>query len=482
MSDGARPSHSPEYGGARELVRLALPLILSNSFWALQIAIDRAFLSRLSNDAVAAAMPAALLFWTPLTLLQNTANYATTFVAQYVGAGRLRRVGPAVWQALYFAVAAGVAFLGLYPLARPLMALGGHTPALQDLEVTYYHCLCFCGLPVLMTAASNSFFAGRGDSWTVLLVDATGMAVNALSAYVLVFGRWGFPALGIAGAGLAPVVGSSVSATMSLGLMLRSKHRAQFATLEGRGLDLALLRRLLRFGLPNGIQWALEALAFTVFLFLIGRLGAPELAATSITFTLNMVAAFPMMGLGQAVGILVGQRLGHDRPDLAERTTWTGFRIAWFYMTVVAALYVTVPGLFVYAYQADSETSESSRVVDLVKVLLRFVAVYSLFDSMNLIFSFALRGAGDTRFVTAVSLLLAWPIMVLPAWASWYYGWGLYWAWTFASAYVIALAFVFLARFRSGKWKSMRVIEPAVTPEGEALQEPSLNEASVAVM
>ncbi len=274
MSDGARPSHSPEYGGARELVRLALPLILSNSFWALQIAIDRAFLSRLSNDAVAAAMPAALLFWTPLTLLQNTANYATTFVAQYVGAGRLRRVGPAVWQALYFAVAAGVAFLGLYPLARPLMALGGHTPALQDLEVTYYHCLCFCGLPVLMTAASNSFFAGRGDSWTVLLVDATGMAVNALSAYVLVFGRWGFPALGIAGAGLATVVGSSVSATMSLGLMLRSKHRAQFATLEGRGLDLALLRRLLRFGLPNGIQWALEALAFTVFLFLIGRLGA----------------------------------------------------------------------------------------------------------------------------------------------------------------------------------------------------------------
>ena len=218
-----------------------------------------------------------------------------------------------------------------------------------------------------------------------------------VSAYVLVFGRWGFPALGIAGAGLATVVGSSVSATMSLGLMLRSKHRAQFATLEGRGLDLALLRRLLRFGLPNGIQWALEALAFTVFLFLIGRLGAPELAATSITFTLNMVAAFPMMGLGQAVGILVGQRLGHDRPDLAERTTWTGFRIAWLYMTVVAVLYVTVPGLFVYAYQADSETSESSRVVDLVKVLLRFVAVYSLFDSMNLIFSFALRGAGDTR-------------------------------------------------------------------------------------
>jgi MATE family multidrug resistance protein len=482
MSEGTHNSQSLKPGGARELLRLALPLILSNSFWTIQVAIDRAFLSRLSSDAVAAAMPALLLFWTPLLLLQNTANYATTFVAQYVGAGRSRRVGPAVWQALYFAVAAGIAFLGLYPLARPLMALGGHDPALQDLEVTYYHCLCFSGLPVLITAASNSFFAGRGDSWTVLFVDATGMAVNALCAYALVFGHWGLPALGIAGAGLATVVGSSTSATLSLCLMLRSKHRAQFATLDGRGLDIALLRRLLRFGFPNGLQWALEALAFTVFLFLIGRLGAPELAATSITFALNMVAAFPMMGVGQAVAILVGQRLGQDRPDLAERTTWTGFRIAWLYMTLIAALYVTVPGLFVYVFQGDSQTGEASRVVDLVKVLLRFVAVYSLFDSMNLIFSFALRGAGDTRFVTAISLLLAWPIMVLPAWASWYYGWGLYWAWTFASVYVIALAFVFLARFRLGKWKSMRVIEPIMVPEATHPGQLALSEATVAVM
>ena len=468
MREGTHSLQSLKPGGARELLRLALPLILSNSFWTIQIAIDRAFLSRLSNDAVAAAMPALLLFWTPLLLLQNSANYATTFVAQYVGAGRSRRVGPAVWQALYFAVAAGIAFLGLYPLARPLMALGGHDPALQELEVTYYHCLCFSGLPVLITAASNSFFAGRGDSWTVLFVDATGMAVNALSAYALVFGHWGLPALGIAGAGLATVVGSCTSALLSLSLMLRSKHRSQFATLDGRGLDIALFWRLMRFGFPNGLQWALEALAFTVFLFLIGRLGASELAATSITFTLNTVAAFPMMGVGQAVAILVGQRLGQDRPELAERTTWVGFRIAWLYMTLIAALYVTVPNLFVYVFEGDSQTGAASRVVDLVKVLLRFVAVYSLFDSMNLIFSFALRGAGDTRFVTAVSLLLSWPLMVVPTWAAWHYGWGLYWAWAFASAYVISLAGVFLLRFRAGKWKSMRVIEAAPVVEPPA--------------
>ena len=82
-------------GGGRELLRLAVPLILSSSFMTLQIVIDRALLSRASSDAVAASMPAALLYWTPLTLLQNIANYATTFVAQYTGAGRRQRVGRA---------------------------------------------------------------------------------------------------------------------------------------------------------------------------------------------------------------------------------------------------------------------------------------------------------------------------------------------------------------------------------------------------
>jgi len=166
----------------------------------------------------------------------------------------------------------------------------------------------------------------------------------------------------------------------------------------------------------------------------------------------------PMFGLGQAVTILVGQRLGQDRPHLAERSTWTGFGLAWSYMGTIAIFYALTPSAFLFLFQGKGM---QAGVATLVSVLLRFVAIYSLFDSMNLIFSFALRGAGDTRFVTVLSLALAWPIMVIPSWAAWYYGWGLYWAWTFASTYVIALGITFLLRFRVGKWKSMRVIERA---------------------
>jgi MATE family multidrug resistance protein len=444
-------------GGGRELLRLALPLILSSSFLTLQVFIDRALLTHFSSNAVAASMPAALLYWTPFLLLQNTAGYATTFVAQYTGAKRPERVGPAVWQALYFSIVAGIAFIGFYPLAPHLVALGQHSPAVQELEIVYFRCLCFAALPALIVATANSFFAGRGESWTVLLVDAVGLTVNAGLAICWIFGHFGMPALGIAGAGWATVTGSSVSAVLALALLFQRKYRTRFHTLAGWRFEPDLFRRLMRFGLPNGLQWMLDVLAFTVFLFLVGRLGDTELAATNIAFTINMVAFLPMLGMGQAVSILVGQRLGEDRPPLAERSTWNGFGLACSYMGTVALFYALTPGLFLFMFQGKG--AEADGLNSLVPVLLRFVAVYSLFDSMNIVFSFALRGAGDTRFVTAMSLALAWPIMVVPTWAAWHYGWGLYWAWTFASTYVICLGFTFLFRFRAGKWKSMRVIE-----------------------
>jgi MATE family multidrug resistance protein len=443
------------------LLRLALPLILSSSFLTLQITIDRILLSHYDPNAVAAAMPAVMLFWTPFILLQSTASYATTFVAQYLGAGRKQRVGPAVWQAIYFSVPAGLAFLLLVPLAPVLFDLGDHDPAIREMEVTFFRCLCFAALPHLLTASFNSFFAGRGESWMVLLIDATGLTVTAVLDYLWIFGYAGFPAWGIAGAGWATVTGNTVSALLGLGLMLRRRYRTEFATLSGWSFDGALFRRLLRFGLPNGLLWALDGVAFTLFIFLVGRLGRPEAAATSIAFTINAVAIIPMFGLCQAISVLVGQRLGQNRADLAERTTWTGFRLTWLYMAMIALLYIVIPEGFVLLFRSEANVQEWESVAQLVPVLLRFVAVYSLFDSMNLVFSFALRGAGDTRYVTKMALALSWPLMVVPTWATWRFHWGLYPAWTFASAYIIALALVFLLRFRRGKWKSMRVIETA---------------------
>jgi MATE family multidrug resistance protein len=446
-------------GGVRELLALAWPLVVSNSFWTLQIALDRILLSRHSSAEVAAAMPAAILFWTPFNLIFHTASYATTFVAQYTGAGRPERVGPAVWQSIWFSMLAGLAMLLLVPNSAWIVSFGEHEPELQALETVYFRCLCFSALPTALIASACSFYTGRGDSRKALFVNAVGLSVTGLVGYAWTYGRWGLPEWGIEGTGWATVVGSCCGAAVAFGLFLRPKHRAVFATLSGARFDSDLFGRLMRFGLPNGLFALLDATVFALFIFIVGRFGEAQMAATTIAFTINIFAILPPMGVGQAVEVLVGQRLGENRPELAERSTWTGLWIAAGIMLALGLSFVLLANLWVAPF-ANADDPMWPAIAPLVPVLLRFVAAYCLFDSVNLVFSFALRGAGDTRFVTAVALGLAFAIMVAPTWLAWKYNWGLNWAWAFASAYVIALATTFFFRFRHGAWKSMRVIEP----------------------
>ncbi|MCS6865122.1 MAG: MATE family efflux transporter [Gemmataceae bacterium] len=481
----ATPHHAPARcpqmvpGGSRELLQLALPLILSQSFMTIQIAIDRVLLSRHNPDEVAAAFPAVMLFWLPFGLLQGVAAYVSTFVAQYTGAARPHRVGPAVWQGLYFAGGGGVLFLAMIPLAADFVALAGHAPELQQLEVIYWQYLAAAALPMLIVAAVNGFFSGRGQTWTVLAIDAVGTVVNAALALVLIFGYLGFPEMGIAGAGLSTALGAWASALLGLVLFFRPQLRTQFRTLTGWRFERELFGRLLRFGGPAGIQMFLDVLAFTLFTVFVGRLGMAAMGATSIAITLNMITFLPMIGLGQAISILVGQRLGEDRPDIAERTTYTGLWWMCGYMWFIVVIYLTLPGMLLMPFEPDTaaEQAKFAPIAAIVPHLLICVAIYSLADSMNLTFAFALRGAGDTQFVTWLTFLLAWPLMVIPSYLVVEYrdvlavrfptmGEPIYWAWGFATLHIVVMSICFLCRFRHGKWKTMRVIEPP--PENDA--------------
>jgi MATE family multidrug resistance protein len=313
---------------------------------------------------------------------------------------------------------------------------------------------------MLIMAAINGFFSGRGHTWIVLGIEAFGTGVNVALALVLIFGRLGFPEWGIAGAGWATVAGSWASALLAVGLLLRQRYREQFATLSGWRYERELFSRLMKYGGPAGAQVFFDVLVFNLFVQLVGRLGDAAMGATTLTVRLNMIAFLPMMGLGQALCILVGQRLGGDRPDLAEKSAYTGLKWTFGYMCAVAAVYIALPGLLVSLFEGGRNPREFAAVAAIVPGLLVCVAAYSLVDAVNVSFSFALRGAGDTRFVTLATFCLAWPIMVLPTYLVVRAGGSVYWAWWFATAHIFAMAACFYLRFRHGKWKTMRVIEP----------------------
>ena len=483
------PSAAP--GGSRELLALAAPLILSQSFMTVQVFVDTLLLSWFDKDHMTASFPAVMWYWLFFGVLSVTAGYTSTFVAQYTGAGRPHRVGPAVWQGVHFAVIVGLLFLVVVPLAPWLISLGKHEAHIQPLETAYLECLSFAALPMLLMAAVNGFFSGRGKTWTVLKIEAFGTAVNIALAFVLIFGEGGksfhdaagavafrvpgvagVPAGGIAGAGWATVAGSWAAALFALCLFLGRQNRTEFDTLRGWKPERELFGRLMKYGGPAGMQVFLDVLVFHLFTLFVGRLGAAALGATTLTVRLNMIAFLPMMGLGQAVCILVGQRLGENRPELAERSTYTGLRWSFGYMCFVAAVYLLLPGVLLGVFKGDTDGEKYAAIAAIVPTLLVCVAVYSVADAVNLTFAFALRGAGDTRFVTAVTFALAWPLMVIPTYlvvayrdylrehAAWM-GEPVYWSWAFATGHIVAMSVCFGLRFRTGKWKAMRVIEAA---------------------
>ncbi len=450
-------------GGLRDVLAIAYPLILGNVSFTLQNFLNRLFLTWYGADAVAGAVTGAFVNWVFLGFFIGTGEYLTTFVAQYLGAGRPRRIGPAMWQGVYFAVLAGLLVLGLRPLLGPVFALAGHAPAVQAYEVSYTRTLAFAALPSVLFATLSSFFAGRGETRTLLLVNIASTGTNALLDYCWIFGHLGFPRAGVVGAALATVVSQSLGAGTLLVLMMQRRHRQAYGTASGWRLDPRLFLRLLRYGLPSGLQFSLEVLSFTLFLMLVGRIGTAELAASGIAFNLNSFVFWPMLGMGIGVASLVGRYLGAERPEVAERATHSAFAMSLCYMSLCGLVYVLLPDLLLRPYAAGADPQSLRAILPIARVLLRFVAVYSIFDMMNLIFAFALRGAGDTLYPLLASVGLSITVMLVPTYlACTYLGYrhgGIYVAWSLASAYVVAQGLVMGRRFQKGAWKSLRIID-----------------------
>ena len=447
-------------GGYREFLLLALPLILSTASWSVQHFVDRVFLTWYSTEALAAALPAGMASFAFLSLFMGTAHYANTFVAQYTGARRPERVGPAVWQGIYLAVGSGLLALIPAALATPLFDLIGHDPVIRQEETEYFRILCYGTGPQVMSTAVSCFFSGRGQTWIVLMVNVISISLNIVIDYGLIFGHWGLPEMGIQGAAWATDIALVCSALLFLSLFLQRKYRTKFATLRGWKPDLALFRRLLRFGGPNGLNFMLDILAFTLFILLVGKIGTIELAATNLAFNINSLAFMPLIGCGIAISTMVGQRLGRDAPEEAEYCTWTGFHFAVLYMSSMALGYLFFPELFLAPFGLRSQDADFIAARDIATSLLRIVAIYCFFDSFYMVFTAALKGAGDTRFIMWLSVSLAWAIMVIPSFVALkYFDAGIYLLWSFICTYIITMGILFYLRFRTGKWKSMRVIE-----------------------
>ncbi len=448
-------------GGYREVLKIAYPLIVSTASFSLMQFVDRVFLARYSAVSIQAALPAGLLSFTLMSGFMAVAGYANTFVAQYHGSGDARGCSRATAQGVWLSLFSWPIILALIPLGRFLLQLAKHSPDVLGQELDYLTILMLGGVTVPLGAAISSFFTGRGDTLTNMYAQLAGNLTNVFLDWVLIFGKGGFPEMGIRGAAIATVISGVVPPLILLVQYWRPHIHAEFATRDLWRLDWPLFRRLLRFGVPSGVHLVLDVSSFSVFVLMTGHLGALSLAVSNIALSINSLAFMPLVGISIAASTLVGQYQGRGESAIAARAGWTSLKIGLIYMAFMGLTYAILPQMY---FQLFSERGaggfELEELLQMGRRLLLLMAAWGLLDTVNLVLAGALKGAGDTRFVMWYSTLMAWGLFVPGEfWVIYIRRGGILDAWVFLAFVIATISSGFFLRFRSGRWKSIEVLD-----------------------
>ena len=458
-------TESRPFGGWRELMQLAWPLIISSGTFAVLNFCDRLFLSWYSEEAFRASLPAGILFFTLVCGFMALAGFTNTFVAQFWGAGDREGCARATAQGILFSLLSIPLIMLLTPVGLWFLRISGHGAEVLALEEEYFSILMWCGGGMTLSSALGSFFSGRGKTFVIMSCNIVANGINVLLNYAFIFGKWGVPEMGIAGAGWATVIGSWVSPLIFALLYFSKPVNAAFGTFRNLRFDRWLFTRMIRFGLPSGIHLFLDVAAFTVFVLLVGRMGPVAHIASNIALSINLIAFMPMIGMGMAASILVGQYLGRDQPDYAERVGWLALRIGIGYTVLIGISFLLFPAFYANVFEGDAVGSVPfSELMAMIRILLVMLAIWGTADASAIIISGALKGAGDTHFVMYFQSAVAWGFLVTgQLLIVFVFNGGVYASWGWTLLYIAILGSGFFLRFRSGRWKSIDLLDRRAT-------------------
>jgi Na+-driven multidrug efflux pump len=416
----------------------------------------------------------------------GVANYSNAFVAQYSGAERHDRTGLAVWQSVLFSLAAGLVLIILQSAIAPVFLHIGHPPAQALEEEAYFRVLATGVVFALLNSSLMCFWTGRNKTWTVVTVGFASIFLNVVGNWVLIFGAdgthhmsggpleglgdtlnaigafAGAPAMGIVGAGLATIGTDALSVLAFLLLFLRKSNRREYGTLPKRIFDFSLMRRMLRFGFGNGVQMLMDVGSFAVFNILMSMYGITALggnvgAASSIAVSVNGVAFVPMLGLGAAASILVGHGIGSRDVNFAVKAVRSSRILILTYMAFMCVLFEVHPEFLVSIFAPGESMNPATR--EMAVNFLRMAGLFVLADGFFILYGNAIRGAGDTRYCMIAMAVNGWCVFAIPCIVAYKLGAGYYTLWGILVFSVFSIAAILYLRYRTGKWKNMKVIE-----------------------
>lgn len=431
--------------------------------------VDFLMVSRLGPEAQAAVLPAGLLLFVGLGFGLGLLSVVNSFVAQALGRGTLEECSAYAWQGVWISAVLAILALPLWFVVPPAFAWIGHDPAVRAMEVTYVRIGILGVFPMLASAAITNFFTGIHRPAIGFWAMLVGNVFNVAGNYALIYGNWGFPAMGIGGAAIATQLSAVVQTIILTAWMLRPTTVRTYGVLHTWRPDFARLMGLVRFGVPAALHWTLDIGAFTIFtVLIIGRFGTAQLAAHNIVMKIFELAFMPTLGIGIAVTAAVGKAIGERRPDYARDLTRWGARIGMAYMGSLALLLVAMrfEVSWLLAPKDTDPPFMSATVIAWASALLVVCSVYQVFDAIFIVHIHALRGAGDNNVPAVLSAMCAATLLIGGGYAAaWLVPqWGVLGPWTAGVVYVMAMGTCMWARWRFGPWERIEMLAPPAEP------------------
>ncbi|MBL8855636.1 MAG: MATE family efflux transporter [Planctomycetaceae bacterium] len=446
--------------GIRDVLMVAAPLMVSTACYSIMQFVDRLFLLSYSVLDTGAIVTVGTLVWTLCSFSLGIVTYVTAFVAQYRGAEQPGQIGRSVMHAFYLAMAS-TPFLVLPGFfVEDFFIWFGQSPELASAEGVCFRIYIWSGIGMLINGVLEGLLIGLEKTRPVMAANIYATILNVILDYILIFGIGPLPAMGLEGASWATVIAMWAKSFYTLAVIIRIPELSTFDFRKGVSFDGGFIRRFLFFGGPSGLQWFIEGLAIVYFIAVMGRLGEVYLTATSLAFSINLLAFVPIYGLGMGLTSIIGNQLGQENSAMAKRAMYSALFIAVAFTSFFVVLYTLFPAAILTLHR--EQTQDFATIEPIILHFLYFVAIYCVFDAVQIVKVSVLKGAGDTWFVTLTFLLTSVLFVLLGSSLDhpdtppgeiatrW---------WLALTGWIGTLAIVFSLRVWQGKWLTMKVIE-----------------------
>jgi MATE family multidrug resistance protein len=424
----------------RPMLQLATPLVLAELGWMGMGVVDTMMVGRVSAEAIGAVSLGSVLFYAVAIFGSGLMLGLDTLVSQSFGARRVMDCHHSLINAVYLCLPLAPALMFLVWCWVPLLKRFGINPSVLRQAAPYLMAIMWSTFPLLLYFALRRYLQGMNRVAPIMFVLISANAINVAGNWILVYGHFGFRAMGAEGSGWATCV-SRIYMVLALGIYLLYDAAGRHTGLFEAPLapDLRRIRDIVRLGLPAATQLSLEVGVFAAATALIGTLDPLSLAAHQIAINVASFTYMVPLGISSAAAVRVGQALGRGDVHAAGRAGWVAMALGATFMTGAGVVLLTVP-----AYVARVFTTDRA-VIRTAISLLAVAAAFQLFDGLQTVATGALRGAGDTHTPMICHLLLYW-LLGLPLGyvLCFVMGWGAVGLWTGLCVALILIGSVLL--------------------------------------